>query len=166
MAETVRGWARDGDLSAALGLAERIREDLRGLDIVERGPNLHGHDERGSCVSLTQARTNPAECLRVGRCGACLSSAIRQQREMVLGFNPARSLSQPTHVSIKSVIRGQLTPNKPLAGLSPDHSQIGEPSDANQSGSNTLRPSKTTWVWRGASKDLEIGVRNSATRWR
>jgi diguanylate cyclase (GGDEF)-like protein len=67
--------APDCDLSAALGLAERFRAELRGLDMVERGRKISVTASVGVAVSLDPAQTTPAELLEWA------GAALRRSRQ-------------------------------------------------------------------------------------
>jgi two-component system, cell cycle response regulator len=55
--------APDCDLSAAMGLAERFREELRGLEITERGRKVPVTASVGVAVSLEPCQATPVELL-------------------------------------------------------------------------------------------------------
>jgi diguanylate cyclase (GGDEF)-like protein len=55
--------APDCDLRAALGLTERFRAELRGLEMAERGRKIQVTASVGVAVSLDPGQTNPSELL-------------------------------------------------------------------------------------------------------
>jgi diguanylate cyclase (GGDEF)-like protein len=65
--------APDCDLSAALRLVERFREELRGLNMVERGRKVSVTASVGVAVSLDPGQTTPAELLNWAGAALCRS---------------------------------------------------------------------------------------------
>jgi diguanylate cyclase (GGDEF)-like protein len=87
--------APDCDLSAALRLAERFREELRGLDMVERGRKVSVTASVGVAVSLDPGQTTPTELLQWA--GAALGRSKQSGQNASWFWDSTRQEPSPAH---------------------------------------------------------------------
>jgi diguanylate cyclase (GGDEF)-like protein len=88
--------APDCDLNAALRLAQRFREELRGLNMVGRGRKIAVTASVGVAVALDAGQTTPAELLE--RAGAALCRSKQSGDNASSYWDSTRQEPAPLHV--------------------------------------------------------------------